>query len=42
MAEQDEMAIRVVKVSGEEEFHTMDDYENDLQMDDQDEICVGR
>ena len=37
VAEQDEMAIRVVKVSGEEEFHTMDDYESDLQMDDQDE-----
>ena len=40
VAEQDEMAIRVVKVSSEEELHTMDDYASDLQMDDQDEIDV--
>ena len=33
-----EKAIRAVKVSEDEIFHTMDDYETDLQMDDHNEI----
>ena len=35
-----EKAIRAVKVSEDEIFHTMDDYETDLQMDDHNEIDV--
>jgi hypothetical protein len=35
-----EKAIRAVKVSEDEVFHTMDDYETDLQMDDHNEIDV--
>ena len=33
-------AVRAVKVSENEVFHTMDDYETDLQMDDHNEIDV--
>ena len=35
-----EKAIRAVKVSEDEVFHTMDDYETGLQMDDHNEIDV--
>jgi hypothetical protein len=33
-------AIRAVKVSEDEVFHTMDDYETDLQLDDHNEVDV--
>lgn len=40
VAEQYEAAIRMVKVSAQEEFHTMDDYNTHLQLDDQDEVDI--
>ena len=40
IAAEHELAIRAVKISDDEVFHTMDEYETDLQLDDHEEIDI--